>query len=55
MKWCPYCKKYTIQHLNEIEFQSVNLMIVTYHCSSCNGFIESEWIEREKLGNTKKM
>ncbi len=41
MKWCAYCRKYVQTCVEKTEIRVVEWMRLVYHCSECNGFIES--------------
>ncbi len=42
MRWCPHCRKYVQTRVERTEIQAIKWTLFIYHCSNCNGFIESK-------------
>ena len=47
MKWCAHCKKYVEARVEKIENPVIEWTFFTYHCISCNAFIESRQLSEE--------
>ncbi len=41
MKWCPHCRKYVQTRVEKTEIRAVKWTRLVYHCSECNGFIDT--------------
>lgn len=48
MKWCPHCRRYVKTQGERIEIRAIKGRFLIYHCSDCNGFIESERLSKEE-------
>ena len=55
MKWCPHCKKYVATSMDKTKLRAIKYLRFTYHCSECNGFIESADQEGEKTMRKLKL